>query len=328
MVFNDYRNSEIILAMDMVDETDCNIMVKVAGELRNSLGEEAGNKRKVRKVTTRSMVKKSESNGIGTSPEHQSVPTSDSVVVNFQHTSGEEESAVEEQSGLGLEAEQIIADESEDCDMESILQEIEEVECATKDNGIACDNPVQLVCDENTVKGRDGKVHEFEKLHVLEKGNERTQLVKETKLDEFVRQWYKLAKQGNSMFAMVDGLLVKNVYDNAGDPMQVIAVPTSFRPRILYLAHEGSGHMGVKKCHSFISAKFIWPGMGKDISLHCKSCQVCQKCSKNGLRKAPLVIQPLYLIPFECCAFDIEARGGYESILTYIWLPGGKRQFH
>ena len=47
------------------------------------------------------------------------------------------------------------------------------------------------------------------------------------------------------MFAIVDGLLVKNVYDKAGDPMQVIAVPTSFRPRILHLAHEGSGHMGV-----------------------------------------------------------------------------------
>ena len=146
---------------------------------------------------------------------------------------------------LALESEQIIADESEDCDMESILQEIEEVECATKDKGITCNNPVQLVCDENTVKGRDGKVHDFEKLHVLEKGNEITQLVKETKLDESLRQWYKLAKQGNSMFAIANGLLVKNVYDNAGDSMQVIAVPTLFRPRILYFAHESSGHMGV-----------------------------------------------------------------------------------
>ena len=89
-VSNDNRNSEIILEMDMVDETDCNIMVKVAGELRNNLGEEAGNNRKVRKVTTRFMVTKSESNGIATSPDYQSVPTSDSAVVNFQHSSGEE----------------------------------------------------------------------------------------------------------------------------------------------------------------------------------------------------------------------------------------------
>ena len=83
--------------------------------------------------------------------------------------------------------------------------------------------------------------------------------------------------------------------------------------------------MGVKKCHSLISAKFIWSEMGKDISLHCKSCQVCQKCSKNGPRKAPLVIQPLYSIPFECCSLDIvdplpKARGGYEYILTKICL--------
>ena len=40
----------LYVAMDMVDETDCNIMVKVAGDLRNNLGEEAGNNRKVRKV--------------------------------------------------------------------------------------------------------------------------------------------------------------------------------------------------------------------------------------------------------------------------------------
>ena len=39
-------------------------------------------------------------------------------------------------------------------------------------------------------------MHEFEKLHVLEKGNERTQLVKETKLDESLRQWYNLPNKG------------------------------------------------------------------------------------------------------------------------------------
>ena len=111
-VSNDNRNSEIILAMDMVDETDCNIMVKVAGELRNSLGEETVNNRKVRKVTSRSKVKKSESIGIVTSPEHQSVPTSDSAVVNFKHSSGEEESAEGEKTGLALEAEHSSEEES------------------------------------------------------------------------------------------------------------------------------------------------------------------------------------------------------------------------
>jgi len=50
-----------------------------------------------------------------------------------------------------------------------------------RDEGITCDNPVQLVCDGNIVKGRDGQVHEFEQLHVLEKGSERKQLTKETK---------------------------------------------------------------------------------------------------------------------------------------------------
>jgi len=45
---------------------------------------------------------------------------------------------------------------------------------------MTCDSPVQLVCDENLVKGRDGQVHEFEHLQVLEKGSERKKHLKET----------------------------------------------------------------------------------------------------------------------------------------------------
>jgi len=38
-----------------------------------------------------------------------------------------------------------------------------------RDEGITWDNPVQLVCGGSIVKGKDGKVYEFEPLHVLEK---------------------------------------------------------------------------------------------------------------------------------------------------------------
>ena len=174
-----------------------------------------------------------------------------------------------------------------------------------RDEEIICDNPVQLLCDVNMINGRDGNVHEFEHLHVLEEGRERNELRKEAKSDQTLKESYNETKQGNTSLEIADGLLVKNVHDKTGDPMQVIAVPTSLRRKILDLAHEGSRHMGVKECLSLIASKFIWPGMKKYyISLQCKSCQICQKCGKNGPRKAPLVIQPIFSISFEPCTSD------------------------
>ncbi len=84
-------------------------------------------------------------------------------------------------------------------------------------------------------------------MHVLEKGSERNELRKEAKSDQTLKESYNETKQGNTSLEIADGLLVKNVHDKTGDPMQVIAVPTSLRRKILDLAHEGSRHMGVKE---------------------------------------------------------------------------------
>lgn len=48
------------------------------------------------------------------------------------------------------------------------------------------------------IKGRDGKVHDFEQLHVLEKGSERNKLSK----------WCNEDKQEDTSFKIVDVLVV------------------------------------------------------------------------------------------------------------------------
>jgi len=77
---NAMRSNEIILAKNMVDETDWSIMVKVAKELRESQGNEASNTCKVRQVTTKSIARKSKTNPIATISENESVLSSDTTI--------------------------------------------------------------------------------------------------------------------------------------------------------------------------------------------------------------------------------------------------------
>ena len=91
------------------------------------------------------------------------------------------------------------------------------------------------------------------------------------------------------------------------------------------MAHEGMGHMSVKKVLPLIKKRFVWPGMGEDVRRHCESCQECQKCRRQNARKAPLMRRPVLSEPFESLAFDLvgpidPGQGGCRFILTAICM--------
>ena len=105
----------------------------------------------------------------------------------------------------------------------------------------------------------------------------------------------------------------------------LIALPKTFRMRVLKLAHEKLGHLSARKVKAFIRQRFTWPGMGQDVINHCRSCPVCQRCSKAPARKAPMVEREVLTEPFEALAFDIvgpmpKGKGGYRFLLTAICM--------
>ncbi|XP_076031970.1 uncharacterized protein LOC143019877 [Oratosquilla oratoria] len=66
--------------------------------------------------------------------------------------------------------------------------------------------------------------------------------------------------------------------DQTWEEVHQIVVPTSYREKILDLAHSSalSGHLGVRKTLKRVSAHFHWPTVVKDVSDYCRACPTCQ----------------------------------------------------
>ncbi|XP_076053650.1 uncharacterized protein LOC143032655 [Oratosquilla oratoria] len=66
--------------------------------------------------------------------------------------------------------------------------------------------------------------------------------------------------------------------DQTWEEVHQIVVPTSYREKILDLAHSSalSGHLGVRKTLKRVSAHFHWPTVVKVVSEYCRACPTCQ----------------------------------------------------
>ena len=108
-------------------------------------------------------------------------------------------------------------------------------------------------------------------------------------------------------FELVNGVLV-HAFQSDRQSITQVMVPSSLRGKIMMLSHDSpfSGHMGVQRTKSRISASFYWPKMNSDIKHYCRSCEVCLKTKPRGqTKKAPLQKSPLISIPFTKCATDL-----------------------
>ena len=155
----------------------------------------------------------------------------------------------------------------------------------------------------------------------------------QTKTDPSLEEWRKWADSEEQGFNWQDGLLYQATTTQVLETAHLIALPKTFRMRVLKLAHEKLGHLGARKVKALIRQRFTWPGMGQDVINHCRSCPVCQRCSKAPARKAPMVEREVLTEPFEAIAFDIvgpmQERVGTDSCLQqFVWLANGLRPYH
>ncbi len=51
---------------------------------------------------------------------------------------------------------------------------------------------------------------------------------------------------------------------------------------VLGIAHDKSGHTGMRRLRDLIVTRFTWPNVARDCELYCKSCVVCAKANKAG----------------------------------------------
>ena len=154
---------------------------------------------------------------------------------------------------------------------------------------------------------------------------DRAALVSETRSDPGLESWRKLATKKEKGFRWENSLLYKTVTTHVFEVERLLVLPSSFRNRVLRLAHDGQGHMGSRRVIALIKQKFDWPGLGQEAIQYCRSCVSCQKSAKPRARQVPMMERRVLSEPFESLAFDLvgpfpKGKGGCRYLLTCVCM--------
>ena len=117
-----------------------------------------------------------------------------------------------------------------------------------------------------------------------------------------------LIKGGNISYKVKNGVLYKSYETHTGLVKDQLIVPASKRSLVLSNAHSGplAGHMSIRRTRARVYSQFSWPGADKDIKMHCKTCDVCQRARYPGRSgKAELGKMDVIMTPFTKVAVDI-----------------------
>ena len=160
--------------------------------------------------------------------------------------------------------------------------------------------------------GLQGECEECMDLPPVKHGRSREELVKASKEDKSLVTWKKLADREEKGYSWEKGLLMQTITNHLFESKMLVVVPKTFRRQILALAHDHLGHLGFRKAKNIIRKNFTWPNLNRDVIQYCRSCEMCQRCSRSPAGKAPLITRQVTTEPFEVMAFDLWAH--------FLWL--------
>uniref|UniRef100_A0A3B1K8B9 Gypsy retrotransposon integrase-like protein 1 n=1 Tax=Astyanax mexicanus TaxID=7994 RepID=A0A3B1K8B9_ASTMX len=116
--------------------------------------------------------------------------------------------------------------------------------------------------------------------------------------------------------------------ENEGvDDVCQIVVPSDYRPQVLQLAHDHpwSGHQGIAKTYARVLRHFFWPALKQDVTVFCRSCDVCQRTGKPNqviplapLHPIPAVGEPFERVLVDCVGPLPRTKSGNQFLLTVM----------
>jgi len=133
----------------------------------------------------------------------------------------------------------------------------------------------------------------------------RQKLARSQKEDPSLEVCRGLGERAERGYRYKDDILRHVVLDIEDEEFSRIVLPKCERKRVLELAHDKCGHVGIKKVRAMINRCFTWPGMGDDIIRYVKSCDVCARANKAGNRAVKCLERPVVSEPFTSVAIDI-----------------------
>lgn len=153
-------------------------------------------------------------------------------------------------------------------------------------------------------------------------GESKSSFVKKQAEDDSLKHQWALAKDKLRGYDVRDQMLVHVISGELGEECVRLVVPRCECEKLLVLAHDKGGHLGVKKVRSKLNKLFTWPGLAGDVLNHVSSCHACAQHNKAGNRLPQLQERPVVGEPFRSVAIDLvgplpKGRGGATFLLTY-----------
>ena len=162
----------------------------------------------------------------------------------------------------------------------------------------------------------------------------RSELVAEQQTDMSLKSLFEQVRSASELadcacgYFIQDSLLVRKWLPHVGivgDPVLQVVVPTTLRSAVLKVAHDESGHSGVRKTYDRVLRQFFWPRLKKDVSAYVKTCHVCQLTSKPNQTLKPSPLNPIVIAsePFEHLIIDCvgplpRSKSGSFYLLTVM----------
>ena len=104
----------------------------------------------------------------------------------------------------------------------------------------------------------------------------RTLQAQDTKIINLLNR-LKVGDLDANVYLVEDGILRCRIMESTGNEFKPIVIPKCLVDHVLVMAHDYSGHNGFSRMYAAVRHLYFWVGMKRDISHHCKKCQICTK---------------------------------------------------
>ena len=128
-----------------------------------------------------------------------------------------------------------------------------------------------------------------------------------------------------NVYLVEDGILRCRIVESTGNEFKPIVIPKYLMDHVLVMAHDYSGHNGIPRMYAAVRCLYFWVGMKRDISHHCKRCQICAKhnIAKVKFEKTHFkgARQPMQFISMDLIGeFHPPSQQGHRYALTVICM--------
>ena len=104
----------------------------------------------------------------------------------------------------------------------------------------------------------------------------RTLQAQDTKIINLLNR-LKVGDLDANVYLVEDVILRCRIMESTGNEFKPMVFPKCLMDHVLVMAHELSGHNGFPRTYAAVRHLYFWVGMKRDISHHCKRCQICAK---------------------------------------------------